>query len=281
MTDERRYSEAELHAIFERAAKRQEEAHRAEASSRGQLTLAELQEIGAASGIDPAHIAAAARELVAEPPKDVHTFLGAPTEVERTRLLPGTVSDTAWAQMVAEVRRTFDDDGSIGQIGEMREWTAVKRMNSNTGTAMRLSLEPTGDGSTRATLRQSVRETTRGFSIAAIISGAMSIFFVALAVFAPEPELWIPVVMMASMAIAFAGVTRGWLGYWGGQQHEKFNSVLDRLELIARSAASEATAPATDARLATSANAEGRIDLDALPDASGESGSNERNRTRS
>src|SRR5690606_34000637 len=69
MPADRRYTEAELHAIFERAAKRQEEARRAEAASHGGLTLAELQEIGEASGIDPAHVAAAAAELSAPKPE--------------------------------------------------------------------------------------------------------------------------------------------------------------------------------------------------------------------
>ena len=92
MNDERRYSEAELHAIFERAAKRQEEARHAEAASRGQLTLAELQEIGEASGIDPAHVAAAARELASPVPAEKRV-LGFPAEVRRTRLITGPVTD--------------------------------------------------------------------------------------------------------------------------------------------------------------------------------------------
>ncbi len=62
MTDEQRYSEAELHAIFGRAAKRREEAYRAEA---------------------PATVAATARELIVEPPKVVPTFLGALPEAEK------------------------------------------------------------------------------------------------------------------------------------------------------------------------------------------------------
>ncbi|MEM1042703.1 MAG: hypothetical protein AAGI91_08750 [Bacteroidota bacterium] len=279
MTDERRYSQDELHAIFERAAKRQEEAQRAEAASRDQLTLAELQEIGAASGIDPAHVAAAARELVAAPPRDVPTFLGAPTEVERTRILPGPVSDEAWAQMVAEVRRTFDDDGSIGQIGEMREWTAVKRTSSNTGTAMRLTLEPTGEGTTRATLRKSVRETAKGFGIAAGVSAATAIMFFVLFVAGDNPDLWVPAAMMVSMALGFAGVTRGWLGYWNGKQTEEFDGVLDRLELVARSAAPATISAPSEANREKAPAA--RIDLDALPDASDAAGTTERTRTRS
>ena len=280
MNDERRYSEAELRAIFERAAKRQEEAHRADAASRGHLTLRELQEIGSASGIDPDHIAIAAAELaVAAPSKPAHTFLGTPTEIERTRVFPGAVSDAAWGRMVAEVRRTFDDDGSIGQIGQMREWTAVKRVTHHSGTAMRLALEPLGDGRTRATLRQSVRETTRGFAIAASIQGVMSLIFFALFMAGVDPELIIPAVIMASMALGFAGIARGWLGFWGPRQEEKFDNVLDRLDLIARDRASEPE-PAHSVGSAVP-DAERRIDLDALPDAEEDAASSGRSRTRS
>ena len=274
MNDERRYSEAELHAIFERAAKRQEEAQRAEAASRGQLTLAELQEIGAASGIDPAHVAAAAAELNTAPPTDVHTFLGAPTEIERTRFIPYDVSDDEWARIVAEVRRTFDDDGSIGQIGQMREWTAVKRTTNSTGTAIRLSLESV-DGGTRLTLRQSVRETAKGFTIASAIHGAMALLFFALG-FAADPELFIVAALMGGMALAFAGITRAWLGYWGGRQDDKFDGVLDRVELIARDPAETAPAPAE-----ATIRPKPRLDLDALPDESDETSASERRRTKS
>ena len=280
MNDERRYSEAELHAIFERAAKRQEEAQRAEAASRGALTLAELQEIGAASGIDPAHVAAAAAELNTMPPKDVHTFLGAPTEVERSRVMSSDVSDEEWARIVAEVRRTFDDDGSIGQIGQMREWTALKRTTNNTGTAMRLTLEPTGDGGTRATLRQSARETARGATIAAAVTTAMTLCFALIGLLAAEPDMWIAVGMVAAVGLVLAGGTRAWLTYWGPRQGEKFDAVLDRIELIARTAEPEA-ARATETTTSTEDPTERRLDLDTLPDETEGTASSERRRTKS
>ncbi|MEP0548593.1 MAG: hypothetical protein ABJF88_16780 [Rhodothermales bacterium] len=286
MNDERRYSEAELRAIFERAAKRQEEASRAEAASHGHLTLRELQEIGGASGIDPAHIAAAAAELaVAAPAKPAHTFLGAPTEVERTRVFPGAVSDEVWARMVAEVRRTFDEDGSVGQIGQMREWTAVKRVTNNSGSAMRLALEPLGDGRTRATLRQSVRETTRGFTIAAAIGAVMTVLFVALALIEAEPDVLIAAVMMGTMALGFSGGTWGWLKHWRPKQEEKFDAVLDRLELLARDQTPEPARAARPAEKEAPATAqpdtERRLDLDALPDIEEEQAAPDRTRTRS
>lgn len=273
MTDERRYSQAELHAIFERAAERQEAARRAEAASAGDLTLAELQEVGAASGIDPAHIAAAAVELNAAPPKDVHTFLGAPTEVERVRVIPYRVSDEAWAQMVAEIRRAFDDDGSVGQIGKIREWTAVGR-GMRRDVAMRLALEPIDGGNTRITLRQSVRETTKGSSIAVAIHAVMSLLFAVIALGEGEPDLLIAAVILGGMALAFAGGTWGWLRFWRPKQEQKFDGVLDRLELIARDTEPEAERTAEPM-------GENRIDLDALPDPADETVPATRRRTRS
>jgi hypothetical protein len=276
MTDDRRYSEAELHAIFERAAKRQEEAQRAEAASRGALTLAELQEIGAASGIDPAHVAAAAAELSVPPRDDVHTFLGAPTEVERTRVIPSDVSDEEWARIVAEVRRTFDDDGSIGQIGQMREWTAVKRTSNNAGTAMRLTLEPAEGGGTRATLRQSARETAKTIGIVTAVHGAMALLFLALG-FAADPELFVAAVLMGGVALALVGGVRGWLGYWGPKQEDRFDGVLDRIELIART-----TEPEPERAAATpDASHAAPLGLDTLPEEDERTGTPERRRTRS
>ncbi len=270
MTDERRYSEDELRAIFARAARRQDEADRAEAASTGQLTLAELQEIGAASGIDPAHVAAAAGELAAGPPEAVPTFLGAPTEVERTRLLPGPVSDEAWARMVAEVRRTFGADGSAGQIGPIREWTAIEGRRRS--VAMRLALEPTGGG-TRVMLRQSVRRTAKGLTTAAALYAAVALLFLALATAGVDPAFRIVGMVMAGLALAVAGGARGWLGYWGPRQEQRFDGVLDRLELIARD-----DTPAAEAQAVAST---GRLGLDALPDVDEPAGSASRRRTRS
>jgi len=62
MTNERRYDESEVHAIFERAATK--EPHGLPAARREDgMTLAELQDIGVQVGLDPARVARAAAAL--------------------------------------------------------------------------------------------------------------------------------------------------------------------------------------------------------------------------
>ncbi len=276
MNDERRYSEAELHAIFERAAKRQEEAKRAEAASRGQLTLEELQEIGAASGIDAAHVAAAAAELGAGPPRAVPTLLGAPTEVERSRVIPCAVTDDAWAQIVAEVRQTLGVDGSVGQLGRTREWTAVGR-GVRRDVSMRLAVEPVEGGRSRVTVRQSVREQAQGLGIAAAVNGAVGLIFLVIAALGVNPAFWGVGALLAGFALAFAGVARGWLEYWGPKQGDTFDGLLDRIDRIARDEAG-AVRPSEALR---EPGRERRMDLDALPEPAEEAHPAARRRTRS
>lgn len=275
MSDDRRYTEAELHAIFERAAKRQEEARRAEAASQGELTLAELQEIGAASGIDPAHVAVAAAELGAGPPRKAHAFLGAPMEVERSRVLPCAVTDDAWAQIVAEVRQALGADGSVGQLGRTREWTAVGR-GIRRDVTMRLAVEPVDGGRSRVTVRQSVHEQAQGLGVAAAINGAVGLVFLTLAVLGVDAAFWGVGALLTSFALAFAGITRGWLEYWVPKQKERFAALLDRIDRIARDEAP--AAPPADAVAEPVGG--GRIDLDALPDPAEDPAPTTRSRTR-
>jgi len=97
MSTSRRYTDDEVHAIFERAAARQEEATHAEEASRAGLSLEELKEIGAEAGIDPAHIALAANELAvrgaAAETKADESLLGIPTRIGATRVIHGHVAD--------------------------------------------------------------------------------------------------------------------------------------------------------------------------------------------
>src|SRR5690606_38603374 len=161
MSTERRYTEEEMRAVFARAAERQRRAE--ETGQAAGLSLAEMQEVAAAAGIDPTHVAAAVAEMAAAP-EPRRTLLGAPVEVTRVRHLPAPVSDEAWARIVGELRRAFNDDGIAGQLGRIREWSAVGRAHRRDVTT-RLALEPDGDGA-RATLRRSTRDVALGLSIA-------------------------------------------------------------------------------------------------------------------
>ena len=97
---ERQYSESEVRRIIE-AATRQ----RGGAAEGGEgLTLAEIERVGQESGIDPAHLRAAARALDE----------GGPTAVEdegrflvARRTLPGTLGDAEWGAFTAELEDLY------------------------------------------------------------------------------------------------------------------------------------------------------------------------------
>jgi hypothetical protein len=226
---DRRFSEEEMRAVFARAAERQRRAEVVDAGSG--LSLAEMQEVAAAAGIDPTHVAAAVAELAAAP-EPRNQFAGVPVQVTRVRRLPVQVSDEGWARIVAELRRTFDEDGIAGQLGRIREWNAVGR-GPRRDLATRLALEPDGDGA-RVTLRQSARDFAFGFTLAGGIMTFMSLMFTTLASLGVDNELWIPAGIMGGMALLFLGSLQLGMRMWARRQERRFEALLDRIELIAR-----------------------------------------------
>ncbi|HEX8692820.1 MAG TPA: hypothetical protein VF746_10395 [Longimicrobium sp.] len=137
MTDERRYGEEEVAAIFEAAASPRGSGGRA-LSPEGGLSLGELQAIGAEVGIAPERIADAAAALdVRGGAAPRRKFLGMPISVGRTVDLPRAPTDREWELLVAELRETFGAHGRDKSSGGLRAWT-----NGN----LRAYVEPTEAG---------------------------------------------------------------------------------------------------------------------------------------
>jgi hypothetical protein len=123
MTDERRYGEEEVAAIFEAAASPRGPDGRAR-SSAGGFSLAELQAIGGEAGIAPERIADAAAALDLRrgaAPRGTH--LGMPVSVGRVADLPRAPTDHEWELLVAELRETFGAHGRDRSSGGLRAWT--------------------------------------------------------------------------------------------------------------------------------------------------------------
>ena len=276
MSDERRYSEAELRSIIGRAAERQEAVRRAQAAGEDGLTLDELQEIGAASGIDPAHIAAAAKEL-ARPttaPKP-GTLVGMPTALRQSRFLPHPVTDAEWAKIVAELRDTFDASGVAGEVGDTREWMTQVRRKS--GGAIHFTLEPV-EGGTHVTVEQSWRGSAWAFTG---VSGgyaftALTLGMLFLVGALDSGSAFVPVMFAVLALMMFGGAQIGTRLY-AQRQEKRFEHALDRIELIARDPVRQPDTPHahTDAEMSS------RIDLDAVTDVPEETRAVPRNRTRS
>ena len=103
--------------------------------------------------------------------------------------------------------------------------------------------EPDGTG-TRLTLRQSARDMVFGFNLAAGLSGAMAVIFSIFALAEVDPEIWIAVLVLTCLTAFFATGVQVGSRIWARRQEQKFEGVLDRIELVARTdAASRAPAP--------------------------------------
>lgn len=123
----RRYSEEEIQAIFRRATERQETGGAGD-PHRG-LTLEELKEIGAESGINPSHIEGAAADLERgsleqRSPTGVERFYGMSASIHAERILSGTMDDDTWEEVVEVLRSVFNTRGHTQNIGPLREWSA-------------------------------------------------------------------------------------------------------------------------------------------------------------
>jgi len=124
MSDERRYTDDEVAAIFEAASKpvvpRDEPADPASPTG---LTLARLQEIGREVGIAPEQIAEAATALeLRRPPIPRRTDLGMPVSAAHIVDIPRPLTDREWSLVVADLRQTFGAWGNEGSQGETRMW---------------------------------------------------------------------------------------------------------------------------------------------------------------
>ncbi len=88
------------------------------------LTLGELREVAREAGIDPRWIDQAVADLSGggpSAPRD--TIWGGPLKVSEHRFLPGPVDEETWEDMVAAVRRSFGEVGTVQSWGRSMEWT--------------------------------------------------------------------------------------------------------------------------------------------------------------
>jgi hypothetical protein len=168
---ERRYSDEEVSAIFERAAKsqaglqRQQQPH---ALQHG-MTLGELQQIGRDVGIPADLVASAARDIDLAGRLTERKYLGLTIGVGRTVELPRRLSDDEWERVVADLRETFDARGTVRSEGGTRMWS-----NGN----LQIMLEPTAT-SHRLRMR-TVKGESRGYiggGIAMILAGVLTTIF--------------------------------------------------------------------------------------------------------
>jgi hypothetical protein len=167
---ERRYSDEEVAAIFERAAKSQAGLQRQQPHALAEgMTLGELQQIGRDVGIPAELVARAAREVDLAGRPTEQKYLGLTVGVGRTVELPRRLTDEEWERVVADLRETFDARGTIRSEGSTRIWS-----NGN----LQILLEPTAT-SHRLRMR-TIKGEARGYiagGIGMFLAGVLTTIF--------------------------------------------------------------------------------------------------------
>lgn len=224
---ERRYNEAEVAAIFERATEGPQASSPGFASDEG-MTLAQIQEIGAEIGIPANSIARAASavELTPASAPAPRKVFGLTTQVSRTMQLDRALTNTEWEHLVVELREIFNAQGNMSTEGSLRAWT-----NGN----LQVMLEPTSAGQ-RIRLRTVKADAGALLVVGAIISSIATLLLGA----AWSAEKLGDKGMFAAlgfMGVAGVGmlVSTGFrVSRWARTRQQQFDSIAARVALLAK-----------------------------------------------
>jgi hypothetical protein len=218
MTDERRYSEEDAAAIFQRAAEAQQGRRPQLQASEG-MTLAELKEIGREVGIPPELVADAARSIDNTGRPVSRSFLGLPIGVGRTVELDRKLSDSEWEQLVSDLRETFDARGAVRYDGPFRQWT-----NGN----LQALLEPTATGH-RLRLR-TLKGDARALMTAGIgLVGVAAVTFVLAVANGLTGNAWSAAISMSLMGLGLFGIGALRLPAWARLRRQQMEAVASRV----------------------------------------------------
>lgn len=224
---ERRYSEDEVAAIFERATEAQKSALPGSRSGDG-LTLAELQEVGREVGLPPELVTQAAQSLASRGQPQGRKILGLPIGVGRTVELDRPLTDAEWHQLIVDLRETFDARGKLSEQGPFKQWT-----NGN----LQALLEPTPTG-------QRLRLKTFHGGAMSMITTGLGMVGVTSAVligmmFRATPFAAIPFTVLFATGLGLLGAGALRLPGWAGLRSRQMAEIAERLTLTLASPPSD------------------------------------------
>lgn len=115
---EKKYTEVEIAALLNRAAKLQASDS---ATAEEGLTLDEVKQAAAEAGIDPRYVEIASA-TAADHRQD---YAGIAIGLARSLVVPGQLTDGLWDQMVTVFTREFESVGATSILDGRREWTSA------------------------------------------------------------------------------------------------------------------------------------------------------------
>ncbi len=221
---ERRYNEAEVAAIFERATEAQHTTQLQPQLAEG-MTLTQLKEIGREVGISPDQMVQAANAIELGGRPTSRNFLGLPIAVGLSVDLNRKLSDEEWDRFVVDLRETFNARGTVTQHGSFRQWA-----NGN----LQALLEPTATGH-RIRLR-----TTKGDARGMMIGGIAMLGFAAVAASASamlggvdDRGMLASLGTLATMGAAMFGIGGLRLPGWARLRGRQMEEVASRVAVVA------------------------------------------------
>lgn len=222
---ERRFSDDEAAAIFERAAKADQTVRRQLPSPDG-MTLGDLQAIGREVGIPPELITEAAGSVATVTRPARRSFMGLPIGVGRAVDLPRNLTEDEWDRLVVLLRETFAARGHVRVDGSLRQWT-----NGN----LQVLLEPTTSGQ-RLRL-QSMKGDARSFmSTGLALVGAGGVTFVANTLGGGvDAGLASGVGIMLAMGLGMFGIGAGRVPRWAKRRAEQMEEIAGHVARMASS----------------------------------------------
>ncbi len=124
---ERRFNDEEVALIIKRAAELQQ-TEQAEQEPGTALSLSEVEEIAREAGIDPVLIRRAAVGL--DQPSQTNrpsAWVGSPTRLVFERVVEGEIPIEEFEPLIAEIRRTFGENGLPSVLGRTLAWSSSNR----------------------------------------------------------------------------------------------------------------------------------------------------------
>lgn len=220
------FDEREISAILKRAAEIQGADGAAPAFG---LSLGELQQLAAEAGIDPQSVAAAAAELSPRDADERLNIWGGPLTMTLDRVVKGEVDEAAWEAMVAAIRRTFNNTGTVQPWGQALEWT-----HNSGGAQAHVTVTPR-DGCTHIQVFWNGQVMAAPFFV---ISSALSLIMIPIVFEALALVSLAGAGLYLSLAASLFLLARWLLSRVAGKEKRKVRHLMARLEEIAAEHAS-------------------------------------------
>jgi hypothetical protein len=241
---ERKFNEEEVALIIKRAAELQQ-TEQAEQEPGTALSLSEVEQIAREAGIDPMLIRRAAVGLD-QPPQTNRpsAWVGSPTRLVFERVVEGEVAIEEFEPLIAEIRRTFGENGLPSVLGRTLAWSSSGRgLRRSSGRNLDVSVVTRG-GVTTIRVEEELRNLA-GALFGGLVGGGGggttgASIAIGMGVFHSAPVaglIWV------SVAAGFYTLARTIFGKISAGRERQLRELIDRLEEQVTATVSKALKP--------------------------------------